>query len=54
VEVARRGVSGKAVTPFLLAHIVETTGGRSLSSNNGPEQCCFGSPDRRGARARRA
>jgi pseudouridylate synthase len=32
-EAARRGVSGKAVTPFLLAHILETTGGRSLSSN---------------------
>lgn len=28
-----RGVSGKAVTPFLLAHLYELTGGRSLATN---------------------
>ncbi|MBM3525230.1 MAG: pseudouridine-5'-phosphate glycosidase [Alphaproteobacteria bacterium] len=27
------GVEGKAVTPFLLAHIAEVTGGRSLAAN---------------------
>ena len=30
---AARGVSGKAVTPFLLAHLHEATGGRSLEVN---------------------
>jgi pseudouridine-5'-phosphate glycosidase len=34
VEAARaRGVQGKAVTPFLLAHLNEITGGRSLATN---------------------
>lgn len=34
LEAAERdGVRGKAVTPFLLAHIVESTGGRSLEVN---------------------
>ncbi|MBC3878274.1 pseudouridine-5'-phosphate glycosidase [Undibacterium sp. FT79W] len=32
-EAAQQGVSGKAVTPFLLARIKELTGGRSLVSN---------------------
>jgi pseudouridine-5'-phosphate glycosidase len=32
-EAARVGIGGKAVTPFLLARIVETTGGRSLAAN---------------------
>ncbi|HKK36698.1 MAG TPA: pseudouridine-5'-phosphate glycosidase [Paracoccaceae bacterium] len=30
---ARDGVTGKAVTPFLLSRIVEATGGRSLEAN---------------------
>jgi pseudouridine-5'-phosphate glycosidase len=32
-EAARLGVSGKAVTPFLLARLVEATGGRTLRAN---------------------
>jgi pseudouridylate synthase len=32
-EAARQGVAGKAVTPFLLARMVELTGGRSLLAN---------------------
>ena len=32
-EADAKGVSGKAVTPFLLARIVELTGGRSLATN---------------------
>ena len=32
-EAAARGVAKKAVTPFLLARIVELTGGRSLAAN---------------------
>lgn len=32
-EADRRGVAGKAVTPFLLSHIVELTQGRSLRTN---------------------
>jgi pseudouridine-5'-phosphate glycosidase len=32
-EAGERGVSGKAVTPFLLARIKELTGGRSLATN---------------------
>ena len=32
-EAARQGVSGKAVTPFLLSRIVELTQGRSLATN---------------------
>ncbi|PHP66611.1 pseudouridine-5-phosphate glycosidase [Zhengella mangrovi] len=32
-EAEAEGVSGKAVTPFLLARIVELTGGRSLATN---------------------
>jgi pseudouridine-5'-phosphate glycosidase len=32
-EAGRRGVSGKAVTPFLLSHLFEITGGRSLATN---------------------
>jgi pseudouridine-5'-phosphate glycosidase len=32
-EATRAGVSGKAVTPFLLARVLETTGGRSLATN---------------------
>ena len=32
-EASDRGVSGKAVTPFLLARIKELTGGRSLTTN---------------------
>ena len=32
-DAAVQGVAGKAVTPFLLARIVELTGGRSLSTN---------------------
>jgi pseudouridine-5'-phosphate glycosidase len=32
-EAVDRGVSGKAVTPFLLARIKELTGGRSLATN---------------------
>jgi pseudouridylate synthase len=32
-EAAARGVTGKAVTPFLLARIQELTGGRSLQAN---------------------
>ena len=32
-EAEAKGVSGKAVTPFLLARIVELTGGRSLATN---------------------
>ncbi|MEZ5811641.1 MAG: pseudouridine-5'-phosphate glycosidase [Rhizobiaceae bacterium] len=32
-EAESRGISGKAVTPFLLAHIVELTGGASLKTN---------------------
>jgi pseudouridylate synthase len=30
---AERGISGKAVTPFLLAQIAESTGGRALRAN---------------------
>ncbi|MGZ4275797.1 MAG: pseudouridine-5'-phosphate glycosidase [Solirubrobacteraceae bacterium] len=33
VLAARQGVTGKAVTPFLLAHLHETTAGRSLDVN---------------------
>jgi len=32
-EAARQGVSGKALTPFLLARLVEATGGRTLRAN---------------------
>jgi pseudouridine-5'-phosphate glycosidase len=32
-EAQRRGVGGKPLTPFLLSHIVEATGGRSLATN---------------------
>jgi pseudouridine-5'-phosphate glycosidase len=32
-EAARQGVSGKALTPFLLARIAEATGGRTLRAN---------------------
>jgi pseudouridylate synthase len=32
-EAGRQGVAGKAVTPFLLARMVELTGGRSLRAN---------------------
>ncbi|HET9037293.1 MAG TPA: pseudouridine-5'-phosphate glycosidase [Myxococcaceae bacterium] len=32
-EASRQGVSGKAVTPFLLARLVEATGGRTLRAN---------------------
>lgn len=32
-EATRQGVTGKAVTPFLLARIMELTGGRSLATN---------------------
>jgi pseudouridine-5'-phosphate glycosidase len=32
-EASRRGVAGKAVTPFLLADMLERTAGRSLSTN---------------------
>lgn len=32
-EASRRGVAGKAVTPFLLSFIFESTGGRSLATN---------------------
>ncbi|NLR75135.1 pseudouridine-5'-phosphate glycosidase [Leeia aquatica] len=32
-EAAQQGISGKAVTPFLLARIKELTGGRSLATN---------------------
>lgn len=32
-EAAQQGVKGKAITPFLLARIVELTGGSSLESN---------------------
>lgn len=32
-EAERRGVAGKDLTPFLLARIVERTGGRSLEAN---------------------
>lgn len=32
-ELARRGVVGQAVTPFLLSRIVEQTAGRSLTAN---------------------
>jgi pseudouridine-5'-phosphate glycosidase len=32
-EVGRLGIAGKAVTPYLLAHFHETTGGRSLEVN---------------------
>jgi pseudouridine-5'-phosphate glycosidase len=32
-EAEARGISGKAVTPFLLARIKELTGGRSLATN---------------------
>jgi pseudouridylate synthase len=33
VEATRQGVSGKAVTPFLLARLVAATGGRTLRAN---------------------
>ncbi|HEV2563761.1 MAG TPA: pseudouridine-5'-phosphate glycosidase [Microvirga sp.] len=32
-EAKTRGVTGKAVTPFLLSHLFEMTGGRSLATN---------------------
>jgi pseudouridylate synthase len=32
-EAGRRGVAGKAVTPFLLSFLFENTGGRSLTTN---------------------
>jgi len=32
-EGRRQGVTGKAVTPFLLARLVDATGGRSLRAN---------------------
>jgi pseudouridine-5'-phosphate glycosidase len=32
-EASRRGVTGKAVTPFLLSDMLERTGGRSLTTN---------------------
>jgi pseudouridine-5'-phosphate glycosidase len=32
-EAARRGIAGKAVTPFLLSFLFESTGGRSLATN---------------------
>ena len=32
-EMNRRGITGKATTPFLLARIAEQTGGRSLDAN---------------------
>ncbi len=32
-EAAAKGVSGKAVTPFLLDAILKRTGGRSLATN---------------------
>lgn len=32
-EATRRGVTGKAVTPFLLSFLFESTGGRSLATN---------------------
>lgn len=32
-EAKARGVAGKAVTPFLLSHLYELTGGRSLATN---------------------
>lgn len=32
-EAAARGIAGKAVTPFILARLVEITGGRSLRAN---------------------
>lgn len=34
-EMNRRGITGKATTPFLLARIAEKTGGRSLAANIG-------------------
>jgi pseudouridine-5'-phosphate glycosidase len=33
VELDRHGISGQDVTPFLLANVVERTGGRSLTAN---------------------
>jgi pseudouridine-5'-phosphate glycosidase len=33
LEAGQQGVSGKAITPFLLARIKELTGGRSLATN---------------------
>jgi pseudouridine-5'-phosphate glycosidase len=33
IEANRRGVAGKAVTPFLLSFLFESTGGRSLATN---------------------
>ncbi|HEY1418172.1 MAG TPA: pseudouridine-5'-phosphate glycosidase, partial [Myxococcaceae bacterium] len=32
-EAKRQGVKGKAVTPFLLARLVDATGGRTLRAN---------------------
>jgi len=32
-QLERRGITGKAVTPFLLGKILELTGGRSLKTN---------------------
>lgn len=32
-EAKTRGIAGKAVTPFLLSHLFEQTGGRSLATN---------------------
>ncbi len=34
-EMQKRGITGKDTTPFLLAHIAERTGGRSLEANIG-------------------
>jgi pseudouridylate synthase len=32
-QAAERGIGGKALTPFLLSHVFEATGGRSLATN---------------------
>ena len=32
-DMARLGITGKGVTPYLLGRILELTGGRSLTSN---------------------
>ena len=32
-DAARQGIEGKALTPFLLKHIAEATGGQSLAAN---------------------
>ncbi len=44
------GVRGKDTTPFLLAHIVEYTGGRSLATNIELPQRADGCPHRGGVR----